>query len=97
MAKDFDAPRDDGVIDNLEELNARSTSTSASAIDIDEFEAAEGLELPGADLSSERLAIPVLPPLDDEFVCTACFLVYHRSQLAGGSSALRICRDCYRT
>ncbi|MFF4362905.1 DUF4193 domain-containing protein [Streptomyces sp. NPDC001351] len=97
MAKDYDAPRNDGVIDNLEELNARSTPTSAPAIDIDEFEAAEGLELPGADLSSEQLAIPVLPPLDDEFVCTACFLVYHRSQLASGNSTLRICRDCDHT
>lgn len=97
MAKDFDAPRNDGVIDNLEELKTRSTSKSASTLDVDEFEAAESLELPGADLSSEQLTIQVLPPLDDEFVCTACFLVYHRSQLAGGGSAFRICRDCDQT
>lgn len=86
-------PANHGVIDNLVELKARSTSTSASAIDVDKFEAAEGLELPGADLSSEQPALPVLPPLDDEFVCTACFFVYHRSQLASGSSTLRICHD----
>lgn len=97
MATDFDAPRNDGVIDNLDELKARSTTKSASAIDVDEFEAAEGLELPGADLSGEELAIRVLPALDDEFVCAACFLVYHRSQLAEGNSTPRICRDCDHT
>ncbi|MFG2592334.1 DUF4193 domain-containing protein [Streptomyces sp. NPDC048438] len=97
MAKDFDAPRNDGVIDNLEELKTRSTATSGSTIDVDEFESAVGLELPGADLSNEELAVQVLPQLDDEFVCATCFLVYHRSQLADASSAPRICVDCDRT
>jgi hypothetical protein len=94
MAKDFDTPRNDGIIDNLEELNTRSTSKSTHAIDMDESEAAEGLELPGADLSGEELTIQVLPQLDNEFICTVCFLVRHRSQLADASSGPPVCRDC---
>ncbi|WP_314225284.1 DUF4193 domain-containing protein [Streptomyces zaehneri] len=97
MAQDFDAPRNDGVIDNLEELKSRSTATSASTIDVDEFESAVGLELPGADLSDEQLVVQVLPQLDDEFVCATCFLVYHRSQLSDASGAPRTCLDCDRT
>ncbi|ADI11801.1 hypothetical protein SBI_08683 [Streptomyces bingchenggensis BCW-1] len=96
MATDFDAPRNnDGVSsDSIEELKTRRNVNSASVVDIDEFEAAEGLELPGADLSGEELAVRVLPQLEDEFICASCFLVYHRGQLASGSGAPSICRDC---
>ena len=67
---------------------------SASAVDVDEFEVAEGLELPGADLSNEELAVRVLPKQQDEFTCMSCFLVHHRSQLAREKNGQPICRDC---
>ena len=85
MATDYDTPRktdDDVDSDSLEELKARRNDKSTSAVDVDEFEAAEGLELPGADLSNEELAVRVLPKQQDEFTCMSCFLVHHRSQLA---------------
>jgi hypothetical protein len=47
---------------------------------------------PGADLGDEELAIRVVPKQADEFTCTRCFLVHHRSQLA--DEANRVCRDC---
>lgn len=50
MATDYDTPRktdDDVDQDSLEELKARRNDKSTSAVDVDEFEAAEGLELPG--------------------------------------------------
>ena len=53
--------------------------------DVDETELAESLELPGADLSNlsgEELTVRVLPKQDDEFTCSVCFLVHHRSRLA---------------
>ena len=68
MATDYDTPRktdDDVDSDSLEELKARRNDKSTSAVDVDEFEAAEGLELPGADLSNEELA-PISPGVPPE-------------------------------
>jgi len=51
-------------------------------------------EPPGADLSGEELSVTVIPQRDDEFTCSSCFLVQHRSRLRGSSSGLPICADC---
>ena len=94
---DYDAPRRsmaDLEEDSLEELKARRTSTQSASVDVDEAEAAEGFELPGADLSDEELTVTVVPMRADEFRCSRCFLVHHRSQLAGEKNGLPICREC---
>ena len=64
----------------------------AGAVDVDEAELAESLELPGADLSGEELTVRVVPKQADEFTCRRCFLVRHRSQLADEKKG--ICREC---
>ena len=61
---------------------------------IDEAEAAENLELPGADLSGEELAVKVVPKQEDEFTCSRCFLVKHINQRAKGEGPKAVCRDC---
>jgi hypothetical protein len=97
MATDYDTPRktdDDLNEDSIEELKARRVDKSASSIDVDEAELAESLELPGADLSNEELSVRVLPRQADEFTCSSCFLVHHRSQLAREDGAVLICREC---
>ncbi|MGW0947895.1 DUF4193 domain-containing protein [Streptomyces sp. NPDC002623] len=97
MATDYDTPRTNDSVssDSIEEFkNRRNAAPAVSGVDLDEFEVAEGLELPGADLSGEELVVRVLPQLEDEFICATCFLVCHRSQLAGGSGTTSICRDC---
>jgi len=98
MATDYDAPRkteDDALAeDSIEELKARRIDKAASTVDIDETELAENLELPGADLSDESLSVRVLPKQADEFTCGNCFLVHHRSQLAGERNGSPICREC---
>ena len=97
MATDYDAPRktdDDLTEDSLEELKARRVDKSASSVDVDETEQAEGFELPGADLSNEELSVRVLPRQADEFTCSRCFLVHHRSQLAAERNGEMICREC---
>ncbi|MEU8135026.1 MULTISPECIES: DUF4193 domain-containing protein [Streptomycetaceae] len=97
MATDYDTPRktdDDVNEDSIEELKARRVDKSASAVDVDEFDQAEGLELPGADLSNEELSVRVLPRQADEFTCARCFLVHHRSQLAKEKDGQQICVDC---
>ena len=101
MATDYDAPRrgdvDELSEESLEELKARRAEAQSGTIDIDETELNEALELPGADLSSlsgEELTVRVLPKQDDEFTCSSCFLVHHRSRLAREKNGQYICRDC---
>lgn len=97
MATDYDAPRrsevDDLGEDSLEELKARRAETQSSTIDVDDADL-EPVELPGADLSSEELTVKVLPKQSDEFTCSRCFLVHHRSRLAEERKGELICRDC---
>jgi hypothetical protein len=98
MATDYDAPRrgeaDELSEDSIEELKARRAEAQSGTIDIDEVELNEALELPGADLSGEELTVRVLPKQDDEFTCSRCFLVHHRSRLAREKDGQYICRDC---
>ena len=98
MATDYDAPRkteDDGLAeDSIEELKARRVDKAASTVDVDETELAENLELPGADLSDESLSVRVLPRQADEFTCSRCFLVHHRSQLAYQENGQLVCSEC---
>jgi|RhiMethySRZTD1v2_1073278.scaffolds.fasta_scaffold1775548_1 hypothetical protein len=94
---DYDSPRRpivDIEEDSLEELKSRRTAAQSPSVDIDEAEAAEGFELPGADLSDEELTVTVVPMLSDEFRCSRCFLVHHRSQLAAQRDGENICREC---
>ena len=97
MATDYDAPRktdDELAEDSLEELKAQRANKSASAVDVDEVELAENLELPGADLSDEVLTTRVVPRQADEFTCSKCFLVHHRSQLAKRVAGQPVCKEC---
>jgi len=94
---DYDAPRRPVVEideDSLEELRSRRAASQAATVDVDETEAAEGFELPGADLSDEELTVAVVPMRADEFRCGSCFLVHHRSQLAETKGSQLVCREC---
>ena len=97
MATDYDSPRktdEEQHEESLEELKAKRADAQSGQIDIDEEEAAENLELPGADLSGEELAVRVVPLQENEFTCSRCFLVHHASQLAKGEGAKAVCKDC---
>ena len=98
MATDYDAPRrnesDELGEDSLEELKARRAEAQSSSVDVDETDFNEALELPGADLSNEELTVRVLPKQEDEFTCSRCFLVHHRTRLATTRGDQLVCRDC---
>ena len=99
MATDYDEPRvkpeDEPANESLEVIRAqRSATTQSPAIDLDDADTAEGIDLPGADLSHEELTVAVIPEQSDEFTCGACFLVRHRSQLARTSAGTSYCTDC---
>ena len=97
MATDYDAPRksdEEMSEDSLEELKSRRNDKTSGQVDEDEVEAAEAFELPGADLSHEELTVRVLPKQADEFTCSRCFLVHHRSQLAKEVGGQPVCSEC---
>jgi len=95
---DYDAPRRSAVEDaDAESLDALTTArkdAQSTDVDLDEGEIAEGVELPGADLSGEELTMPVIPKQADEFTCASCFLVQHRSRIAATAGGRTICVDC---
>jgi hypothetical protein len=94
---DYDTPRRPVVDleeDSLEELKSRRTAAQSGTMDVDEADAADTFELPGADLSDEELTVAVIPMRADEFRCSSCFLVHHRSQFAGQRNGQDICREC---
>ena len=97
MATDYDSPRktdEELQEESIEELKAKRADAQSGQIDVDEEEAAENLELPGADLSGEELSVRVVPKQEDEFTCSRCFLIHHITQLAKGNGATAICKDC---
>ena len=99
MATDYDAPRktdEEIAAESLETLQATAAAAAKSntAVDVDETELAENLELPGADLSDESLTVRVLPRQADEFTCSSCFLVHHRSQLDHEGKNGPVCKEC---
>ena len=96
MATDYDTPRktdDDSDVDSIQELKRRHAQSAVGLTDLDESENGP-IELPGADLSGEELTVQVLPRQSDEFTCTTCRLVQHRSRLARHTRRETICQDC---
>jgi len=95
MATDYDAPRkteDDS--ESIEALKERVPDKLSGSVDVEDADNPSGFELPGADLSDLELDVVVLPPQEDEFTCSNCFLVKHRSQLDHDTKSGPICREC---
>jgi hypothetical protein len=95
---DYDAPRsstiEDVQIESLDALTTTRAEAQSPAVDLDDSDAGESLELPGADLSGEELTMVVVPKRVDEFTCTSCFLVHHRSRLVSDPGRPPVCTDC---
>ena len=101
MATDYDAPRrsegEEPAEDSLEELKAHRNESQSGVVDVDDEGTGDNFELPGADLSGlsgEDLTVKVVPKQSDEFTCSVCFLVHHRTRLADEASGSNICLDC---
>jgi hypothetical protein len=67
--------------------------TTTTLVDDDPNDA-HFFELPGADLSGEELSVKVIPQRSDEFTCSSCFLVQHRSRMRLASDGFVVCADC---
>ncbi|MGV0781556.1 DUF4193 domain-containing protein [Mycolicibacterium sp. XJ775] len=95
MTTDYDAPRqketEESVDESLEALAGRGND---AATDVDEADALDDFELPGADLSGEEFTVRVVPKQADEFTCSSCFLVQHSHRLASSGPDNPVCVDC---
>jgi len=94
---DYDAPRRASVEaedQSIEELAGHRNDASTATLDIDDADLLDSYELPGADLSGEELMVRIVPRQADEFTCSSCFLVHHRSRLARGTNGRSICSEC---
>ena len=96
MATDYDAPRKiDEETESIEALKERVPTAGSANVDIDQGDGVHGFELSSADLTDVELETVVIPAQADEFVCSECFLIKHRSQLAPISTPEQpICKDC---
>ncbi|KXI17984.1 hypothetical protein HMPREF3230_00492 [Gardnerella vaginalis] len=95
MAQDYDSPRSKDEDEESLQALIKGSQNSSSEIDDDENAIAEDYELPGADLSGEDASVTVIPMQGDEFICSECFLVKHRSQLAESSTESQpVCKEC---
>ncbi|HTQ17091.1 DUF4193 domain-containing protein [Mycobacterium sp.] len=96
-ASDYDARRvsdvDTADRSPFRELTPVLPRSSAATVD-DDLNDVPFFDLPGADLSGEELTVAVIPVRTDEFTCSSCFLVQHRSRLRSSAGGRPICADC---
>ena len=80
---------------SLEALKSASAPDARSVVtELDEADALDEGLTPGGEIVSEELIVQVIPQGEDEFTCSSCFLVRHRSQLARQSNGQSYCIEC---
>jgi hypothetical protein len=94
MATDYDAPRkSDDDTESIEAIKDRIPDKLSGVVDVDEGDHGEGFSIP--DVVSEDLDVVVLPPQDDEFTCSECFIVKHHSLLSAKKGKYgKVCVEC---
>jgi hypothetical protein len=90
---DYDAPRTTDI-ENQDKNSLRELAPTADAVVDEDLNDVAFFELPDADLSGEELAVTVIPRRADEFMCSSCFLVQHRSRLHSSNGGVFVCADC---
>jgi hypothetical protein len=94
MATDYDAPRtavDEPADRPLDGLPAVREDPRSATLDVDEH--LDVFVPPSADIDDD-LMTSVVPMRADEFRCGRCFLLHHRSRLAGEVDGELVCTDC---
>jgi hypothetical protein len=97
VAQDYDAPRgtDDGSETvPLDGLDPARDGARTAVMELDEPDLVDGFDLPGEDLSGLELTVEIIPVQADEFTCSSCFLVRHRTQKTREKDGQAYCVDC---
>ncbi|MEN9714417.1 MAG: hypothetical protein RLZZ164_1081 [Actinomycetota bacterium] len=94
MAADYDAPKKtDDDAESLDAIKQNTKPTSPSIIDVEEDGIADDHER--EQLIDEALEVTVIPPQTDEFTCSECFIVKHKSMMSTKKSKYGpVCNDC---
>lgn len=94
MATDYDAPRkSDDDNESIEAIKERIPDKLSGVVDIDDTDHAESFVIP--EVVAEDLEVVVLPPQDDEFTCSECFIVKHHSLLSPKKGKYgSVCVEC---
>ena len=90
---DYDAPRTSDT-EQQDRNSLRELAPTATAVVDEDPNDVTFFELPDTDLTGEELAVTVIPRRSDEFMCSSCFLVQHRSRLHSSNGGTFICADC---
>lgn len=80
-------PPETEEVESIQELLVRQEAREAEP-DVEETL----LALSPEEITDDSLAVKVEPPRSNEFTCSKCHLVKHRSQLK--DKAKMLCRDC---
>ena len=99
MATDYDEVRSDVKETQENSLEALQSANAPDARSVVQgtWTRPTGLDeagVPGGEFIAEELIVQVIPQADDEFTCSSCFLVRHRSQIARQSGTDIYCTDC---
>jgi hypothetical protein len=78
----------DEDVESIQDLLVKQEARADEAEETEE----SVLTLTRDELRDESLAVKVVPPQANEFTCSNCYLVKHRSQLK--DKAKMLCRDC---
>ncbi|MFH5879334.1 DUF4193 family protein [Arthrobacter sp. NA-172] len=97
MAADYDDLRPEvkeAQERSLEAVQSANAPTPMRAVL--EVEGSDDLDTegPGGEIVAEELVINVVPQGRDEFTCSSCFLVRHRSQIARERGGNLYCTEC---
>ena len=101
MTIDYDTPRvreeTNAAADYLAQLDTRRTDAAAATLIIDDDSTTgldDAVDLVRPGLFGDDPTFSVLAQQPDEFTCSRCFLVHHRSQRARVVQDKPVCRDC---
>lgn len=94
MATDYDAPRkNDDEAESLDAIKDRMPDKMSGVVDMEDTDGGEGFAI--QDVVAEDLDVVVLPPQDDEFTCSECFIVKHHSMLSSQKGKYgKLCTEC---
>ncbi|MFJ4210775.1 DUF4193 domain-containing protein [Paenarthrobacter sp. NPDC089675] len=97
MATDYDDLRPEvkeAQEQSLEALQTAKAPTAMTAVlEVEESDEPDS-STPAGEFIAEELIVNVIPPQEDEFTCSSCFLVHHRSQIAREKDGLAYCTEC---
>lgn len=98
VATDYDEVRSDvkeSQDRSLEALQAANAPDARRVVtELDEADVLEEGLTPAGEIVAEELVIQVIPQGEDEFICSSCFLVGHRSQKAREHDGQTYCSEC---